>query len=248
MNRKVAAVIICVLLCIITTAAVRLIQINNQKIGTDEKYEQLATEIKNESETEGAVLNPDNLGTNFSGLVQINDDFVGWLRVDSTKINYPVVQSKTDSEYYLNHGFYKEEDSHGVPFIDSECDTENCDNLIIYGHNMRDKTMFGELERYTDSEFFAEKHLIYLDTPNGQSVWQAVSVFRISEKDTQVFPYHKAMQFDNFSASDYLARTRYYAVNFDEEPIEDGTKLMTLSTCEYTLNHGRLVVVAKKIS
>lgn len=241
MKRKAAVVIICVLLCAITTAAVRLIQINNERIKSEEKYEQL-------SPTNNSGTDDTDLNSKFADLIMINDDFVGWLKVDSTKINYPVVRSKTDPEYYLKHGFYKENNYRGVPFIDSACDTEKCDNLIIYGHNMRDKTMFGGLDRYADSQFFNEKHLIYFETPQEKSVWQAVSVFRISEKDTQNFPYHTVTQFDNFTASDFLARTKYYAVNFDDTPIEDGTKLMTLSTCEYTLNRGRLVVVAKKIS
>ena len=118
MNRKVTVVIICVLVGIIAIASVRIIQINDKKYETDEKYEQLAT-------------NSDKTSTDFAGLVQTNGDFVGWLKVDSTKINYPVVQNKANSEYYLNHDFYKNEDSHGVPFIDSKCDYENCDNLII---------------------------------------------------------------------------------------------------------------------
>ncbi len=245
MNRKTAVIIISILLCLMITAIVRLIQINNKKAETDKKFDLLESAIKSESE---AASGSDKSGRDFEELIKINGDFVGWLKVDDTKINYPVVQSKTDSDYYLNHGFYKESDSHGVPFVEPECDTENCDNLIIYGHNMRDKTMFGALEQFADAKFFGENHLIYFDTPAEHSVWQAVSVFRISEKDTQVFPYHKATRFENFSAADYIARTKYYAINFDETPIEQGTKLITLSTCEYTLDHGRLVVVAKKIS
>lgn len=185
------------------------------------------------------------IAAKFESLYEKNNDFVGWLTVDGTNIDYPVLQSKDDPELYLRHDFNKQYDVHGSIFLISECNVFNGDNLIIHGHNMRDGTMFSQLGKFADKAFCEEEHLITFDTIYGETFWKPILVFKISSKGTESFPYHTITDFE--SANDYIERGKYTAIWDSGEDVPDDTRLLTLSTCEYTLSNGRLVVVAKKI-
>ena len=182
-------------------------------------------------------------------LLERNGDFVGWLTVEGTRIDYPVVCSPQEPEYYLRHGFDGAVNSHGVPFMDAACDLQESENLIIYGHNMRDGSMFYDLAMFTNTDFCEQNPLITFDTVSGPTTWQVVTVFKIAERDTRRFPYHMVTEFspETQTAEDYISRCGYYSIWTADIPIEDDARLLTLSTCEYTLRNGRLVVVAKQI-
>ena len=200
-----------------------------------------------ESTVEPTEPEPDT--DRFAELLARNGDFVGWLSVEDTRIDYPVVRSPLEPEYYLKRDFDGNSNGHGVPFMDTACDLWESENLIIYGHNMRDGTMFFDLAKFTKPEFCEQHPLITFDTLAGCTTWQVVSVFKIAAKDTRIFPYHRVTEFspDTQTAKDYLARCAYYAIWTDDTPVAEDTELLTLSTCEYTLRNGRLVVVAKRI-
>ncbi len=179
-----------------------------------------------------------------------NEDMVGWISIPDTNIDFPVMSCDSDPEFYLSHDFYQNPDRHGVPFIDSSCcNIDNSDNLIIYGHNMRDGTMFADLQKYTDEEFCKSHPFISFNTIYSEYTYQIVMVFKIKEADTQKFPYHTISMFSPSSVTvhDYLARAKYYALWSDEQKINDDDKLLTLSTCEYTLSNGRLVIIARRL-
>ena len=179
-----------------------------------------------------------------------NSDFIGWLSIDETNISYPVMQSKYEPQYYLKHNFNKEYDYHGTPFLDANCDIESSDNLIIYGHNMRDNTMFNHLKKFKDPSFCEKKPLIMFETINKSEKWQVICVFKISGKETESFPYHTVNNFDdlNLTVNEYLSQAKKYSIWSDDTPLDKNAKLLTLSTCEYSVDNGRLVVIAKKIS
>ena len=183
-------------------------------------------------------------------LQRLNPECVGWLKIDGTDIDYPVMLSLDDPEFYLDHDFDGNSSAYGVPFIDAS-GTEQSDNVTVYGHSMRDGSMFAQLERFTVPSFCKDKHSISFRTINGEKIYEAVSVFKISEKDVSSFPYHLYHDFSSESmlASDYIARSKYYAIWYDNTAkINDTDKFLTLSTCEYTLDNGRLVVVARAIT
>lgn len=186
----------------------------------------------------------------YADLVAQNGDMVGWISITDTRIDYPVMTCADDTEFYLSHDFYKNADRHGVPFIDSSyCDICSSDNLIIYGHNMHDGTMFADLNKYTDAEFCESHPYITFNTIYAEYTYQIIMVFKIEESDTSKFPYHTITQFDQSSVTvnDYIARAKYYSIWYDEQKISDDDKLLTLSTCEYTLTNGRLVIIAKRL-
>ena len=90
---------------------------------------------------------------NIKELYEINNDIVGWLQIDNTNMNYPVMQTKDNPNYYLKRNFYKEYSSLGTPYMAENCNIETSNNLIIYGHHIKGKKVFGELENYKSKEY-----------------------------------------------------------------------------------------------
>ena len=184
----------------------------------------------------------------YKELYEQNNDFVGWIRIDGTPIDYPVMQSKDNPEFYLKHNFDKEYSRFGVPFVQKNCDIDTDDNIIIYGHNMKNKTMFNALTQYSDREFYDNHKLIRFDTLNDSNLYEVIAVFKTrtySENGFRYYDFIKANTEEEFNA--YIEKCK--ALSFYETGLtaEYGDKLLTLSTCEYTQNNGRLVVIAKKI-
>lgn len=183
-------------------------------------------------------------------LYEKNPDLVGWIKIDNTVIDYPVMQT-TDNEYYLNHDFDKENDKNGSIFLDSGCDIlrEN-DNLILYGHHMRSGNMFGSLNKYKSESYLQEHPTIQFDTLYEHGTYQVMYVFqsKVFSEEEVTFKYY---QFINASSEkefnsymNEMARLSLYDTGVSASY---GDKLLTLSTCDYQENKGRLVVVAKKV-
>lgn len=184
----------------------------------------------------------------YNVLYEQNNDFAGWIRIDDTPIDYPVMQSKDNPEYYLKHNFNKEYSRFGIPFIQANCDIETDDNIIIYGHNMRNKTMFNALTQYSDREFYDNHKLIHFDTLNDSNLYEVIAVFKTraySDNGFRYYDFTKANTEEEFNA--YIEKCK--ALSFYETGLtaEYGDRLLTLSTCEYTQNNGRFVVIAKQI-
>ena len=100
----------------------------------------------------------------YGALFEQNEDFIGWIKIDGTKIDYPVMQSPNNPDYYLKHSFEKAYSDYGVPYIDEACATGISNNLVIYGHHMKNGTMFSDLCNYTDADFCKEHPIINFDT------------------------------------------------------------------------------------
>ena len=108
-------------------------------------YEEIIEVAK---EKENKEENEEQQEINMQELYNVNNDIVGWLKIDNTNINYPVMQTKNTPNYYLRRNFYKEYSQWGTPFLSENCDIQSSDNLIIYGHHINNSKMFGELEHY----------------------------------------------------------------------------------------------------
>lgn len=204
------------------------------------EFEEIAETVK----TNGNEVDEDK----YKDLYEQNHDFVGWIRIDDTPIDYPVMQSKNNPEFYLRHNFNKEYSRFGVPFVQANCDIETDDNIIIYGHNMKNKTMFNALTHYSDREFYDNHKLIRFDTLNESNLYEVIAVFKTraySDNGFRYYDFTKANTEEEFNA--YIEKCK--ALSFYETGLtaEYGDKLLTLSTCEYTQNNGRFVVIAKQI-
>lgn len=179
-----------------------------------------------------------------------NDDLIGWIRIDGTVIDYPVMQHLEEKDYYLERNFDEEYSKHGCIYVREQCNPfKPSDNVVIYGHYKQDGSMFHDLHGYYRESFWKEHQFIEFDTIYEHHTYQILAVFKVNVNDSDFFPYHRfnnaesAEEFDQF-VSDVKSMS-FYDTGVDAEY---GDKLITLSTCEYTLSNGRLVVVAKQVS
>jgi len=183
----------------------------------------------------------------YGSLYQQNNDFVGWIAVDGTRINYPVMQTVENPNYYLRRGFDKTYDYYGVPYAGEHCDLQTSDNVVLYGHHMNSGAMFSDLKKYLNKDFWNTQPYVRFDTMEEFGTYQVFAVFKISATDE--FAYHLFSDAaDRAEFDEYVAqcknRSRY---DTGITPVY-GDRLLTLSTCEYSQTNGRLVVVAKKIA
>ncbi len=187
----------------------------------------------------------------YQQLAGINDDMIGWLSIPDTDINYPVMYTPDDPEYYLHRDFEGDKAASGMLFVDANCDIENGDNQIIYGHNMKNDTMFGTLDKYSDHRFWAEHQYIHYDSLYEEHVYQVVCVFeaRVLNQDEKGFRYYRFYGSENEEEfNEYVEGIKNLELYDTGIDISYGDKLITLSTCAYFTNEGRFVVVAKQIS
>jgi len=181
---------------------------------------------------------------------QLNTDMVGWIAIDGTDISYPVVQTSVDNpDYYLYRDFYGKHDAHGCIYVREQCDVDKpSDNVVIYGHRMKDHTMFGQLAKYEDKAFWQENQYIRFDTLKDRHTYQIVYVFITTATLGEGFEYHTFVDArDTSDWNRFLMHCQKLALYDTGLDIDHGDKLITLSTCEYTQENGRLVVVAKQI-
>ncbi len=185
----------------------------------------------------------------FAELYTMNNHIVGWISIEGTNINYPVMQTPDSQDYYLNRDFNREYSRQGCIYIREACDVfAPSDNLTIYGHRMGDGTMFNDLHKYLKKDFWEEHRYITFNTLTQRSTYEIICIFRIESTKSSSFLYHlfvDAADRDQFDA--YLQNCRNYAVYDTGLSASYGDKLITLSTCEYTRVNGRLVVVARRL-
>ena len=186
-----------------------------------------------------------------------NEDFVGWLRIDGTKIDYPVMQTSVDNaNYYLYRDYNKKNSTPGTIYAREQCDVfKPSDNVTLYGHTMKDGSMFAYLHNYTAKATWDRNSLIFFDTFNPKTgdveyhTYKIFAVFKTSANIGEGFSYHK---FENAATKqdfdDFVSTCKSLAFYDTGVTPQYGDKLLCLSTCEYTLNNGRLVVAAVRIS
>lgn len=177
-----------------------------------------------------------------------NSDFVGWISVEGTNIDYPVMQTIDNPNYYLKRSFEKQYSDYGVPYVQENCDLSLSDNCVIYGHHMNNGTMFADLWKYADENFYREHKTIRFDTLSGFGEYEIVAVFKTVAYSEQGFKYYHFVDAESAADfDDYIAKCKALAIYDTGVTAEYGDRLITLSTCEYSRQNGRMVVVAKKI-
>ena len=237
----------------------RLLDWNKDNTKTNDNINKISNtkteEIKDNENTE-LISTPDDkesdywyyitfplIKVDFTELIKKNEDTVGWINVNNTNINYPVVQS-TDNNYYLTHSYDKKENEAGWVFLDYRNNKDfTSKNNIIYAHSRLDKTMFGSLSKVLKQSWYKDKsnHIIRLSTPTEDSLWQIFSVYVIKEET-----YYITTSWP--SDTEYLdflntikERSKY---NFNTE-LNTNDKILTLSTCysdtERTVVHAKLI-------
>jgi len=258
MRRILAAVLLICSAILLLASSYFLIGRLLQEQKDDVLQEQLKEIYEGDSETDRNedLGNSQKQGTSDSpaikaGLLSLheeNPDCIGWITIEGTSIDYPVMYHPDEENYYLKRDFYGSYSANGCLFISELCDPSDCDNLIIYGHHMNSGKMFAALEGYKHREFYEEHPLITYHTLHGKETYQVFTVFCTPVYTGNDFAYYL------FTKAGAEADYTDYVREIMERSLYDtgisaayGEKLMTLSTCEYSLKNGRVVVVAKKI-
>ena len=227
---------------------------------TSMDYEQLSdlkgsdalseTQEKNDfSLHKSSVKLPDILDE-YKTLYSKNKRLIGWLKIDDTNIDYPVMQTE-NNEYYLDHNFNQEYDKNGSLFLDCDCNVyPRSTNMIIYGHHMKSGSMFGNLQQYAKESYGKKHSVIEFDTIYEKATYQVMYVFRsqVYNENDAVFKYYQFIEANseeefNFYMKEMASMSLYdtgVTANF-------GDSLLTLSTCDSSQTDGRFVVVAKRI-
>lgn len=186
----------------------------------------------------------------FAALRDQNSDFIGWISIEDTKLDFPVMYAPNNKDFYLRHDFNKEYSIYGVPYLDEKTTlgaNDQSENLIIYGHNMKTGTIFGCLTGYKQAGYYEEHPYIQFDTVYGDGTYQVFAAFSIDVVADTSFVYNQYVDMDEATYNEYvdevIARSD---VDTGIRPTY-GEQLLTLSTCEYSTDNGRYVVVARRV-
>lgn len=186
----------------------------------------------------------------FAALREQNSDFIGWISIEDTPLDFPVMYAPNNKDFYLRHDFNKEYSVYGVPYLDEKTTlgaNDQSENLIIYGHNMKTGTIFGCLTGYKEADYYQEHPYIEFDTVYGDAKYEVFAAFAIDVVQDTSFVYNQYVDMDedtyNTFVDEVLARSD---VETGIRPTY-GEQLLTLSTCEYSSDNGRFVVVARRV-
>ncbi|MFG6330092.1 MAG: class B sortase [Lachnospiraceae bacterium] len=215
-----------------------------------------ARKVKRLQEQKNAAYNDTDIPLSdilpeYRKIYKTNSDLAGWIVIDGTDINYPVVQSKVYQEFYLDHNFDGEEDNAGSVFADARNDLMlPDDNIIIYGHNMKDGSMFGTLQYYLDKDYYNKHNMLSFDTLHKHGTYKiaVVGLSKISEESDGTFKYYDFINADSKKAfKKYVENIKKLEAYDTGISLEYGDKLVTLSTCNSVEKDGRLFIVAKEV-
>lgn len=193
----------------------------------------------------------DDILPEYRKMYETNSDLVGWLVIDGTDINYPVVQSKVYQEFYLDHNFDGEKDEAGSIFADARNDVFLPDeNIILYGHNMKNGSMFGTLQHYLDKSYYNEHSIISFDTLYKRSIYKiaVVGLSKISDESDDTFKYYDFLNSTNKKTfKSYVNNIKNLEAYDTGVNLKYGDNLVTLSTCNSVEEDGRLFIIAKEV-
>lgn len=168
-----------------------------------------------ETETSAEPTEQSTTEHNVPALIAVNGDCIGWLSIDGTNISYPVMHTPSDPQKYLRRNFYGKYSQSGVPFLDGRCDLQSI-NLIIYGHNMKNGTMFSDLKRYLDRDFLNAHRTVIFETADGIRYFTVTEVLKTNTSDAW----------------------------YNRITAKGGSRCLILSTCYGSGKDGRLLIIA----
>lgn len=188
----------------------------------DYAEEKQFVDIQNEAQT----MNDNNI---VDKLRKRNKDVIGYLEIPDTTISYPVMQSKDNPDFYLNHDIDKNYSFYGTPYLSAYCDLEKSDNLIIYGHNINGGKMFGALIQLRDENFY-KKHKDILFTTKDKKKYKIFSVISVNKNDFLYWKFVIAQDESDYDT--FINKVRQYSIYDIDITPKYGEKILTLSTCD----------------
>ena len=219
LNKIVNIVLILIIFICIYNISEKLIEYNK----ADNSYEKIRVEKEEEN------------------LYDKYEDYRGWIKIDNTNINYPIVQGK-DNSFYLDKDINKNYLSSGSIFMNYLNHGFNDENTVLFGHHMRNKTMFAQLKKYKEKEFFYGNNDIVIEVENGKVLkYKVFSAYVTDAKDN----YIKTNFDDKARYKEFLEGIKNKSLYKSDIDVNENDKIITLSTCSYEFNDARMVVHGK---
>ena len=223
------------------------------EINENQVNETITEEIVNESTQENIeeTINQENERIlKVQKLQEENPDIVGWLEIEGTSINYPVLQGD-DNEYYMTHNYKKQKSKNGSIFLTKDYDWSiPSSNLLIYGHNLSNGTMFQELLKYEKEEFYKKHPIIRFTTNNEDAEYEIISAFKSRvyyKSEKNVFRYYYFVNAKTEAEyNEFVQNAKKASLYNIDKTAQYGDQLITLSTCSYHVEDGRFAVVGRK--
>lgn len=234
----------------ITAAAVLVFSLGNLLFYLYDDYHSKKTEDQLRELKEQAELEIPDVLPEYSSIYNENSDTIGWLKIDGTGIDNVVMYAPDEIEKYLHADFYGNYSYRGCLYVDEYCDILRSDNLIIYGHNMKDGSMFGSLMNYADEGFYEKHKYISFDTIYEKQTYEVVAAIKtaIPAAGEECFRYYEYTGSDDVKMFneyvEFIEENRLYPT---DAKLHEGDSILTLSTCAYHADDGRFIVVARKI-
>ena len=259
MKKKICMILVAVFVAVLGTSTYFIIDHHKESNKQAALYGELADLVNAAAQTDAATEPAEQIPYSeekmllpeLAELYQQNGDLVGWISISDTNINYPVMQSVNEPNFYLKHGFDKEYSDYGCPYVQEDCDVqEPSDNLVIYGHHMSNGSMFAHLEKFKSKDFWSEHRMITFNTLTDKQEYEIVAVFRtvVYTDSPEAFKFYRFIGAESANEfDDFIAKCKELSFYDTGVTAEYSDKLITLSTCEYSRNNSRLVVVAKRI-
>ena len=226
---------------LVCTAAIIVYLISSAK---EKQTNEDVRDLKNNGTKVAEVLDE------YAGVYAENQDTIGWLKIDGTAIDYVVMYAPDEIEKYLRTDFYGNHATGGCLFVDEYCDIDTSDNLIIYGHNMHNGTMFADLLKYESEDFGLEHRTIHFDTIYEKHDYELVAAIYTDldgdeETGFRYYEYVGANDEESFEKyCDFIEKNRLYDTGVTLRP---GDRILTLSTCSYHSDDGRFILVARRL-
>ena len=201
-------------------------------------------QVKIEKQIDEVIKNDKEQSSRVKKLIKKNKDVIGFIEIPGTTISYPVMQTKDNPDFYLNHDINKDYSSYGTPYLSAYCDLKTSDQLIVYGHNMGYNKMFGVLTNYRDESYLKAHPSIILETKNKKSEYEIFAVMSVNKYD---FPYWSfVMAKDEAEYDEYVEKVIHYTLQNCTHKPNYGDQILALSTCDNRRGHDyRFVVMAK---
>lgn len=247
MKKIIRVILIIFAIGIMGYSGYKLLSIYREYAAGEKLYDDYANRFIIDRAEEAAELNEEDekksqISIDFDALFAENQDIVGWIYSEDTPISYPIVQS-SDNDYYLRRMLDGSYNIAGSIFMDYRNSSDLTDsNTIIYGHNMKNDTMFGTLEKYGDQEYYDEHPIIYYMTPEKTYEIQLVTGY-VTDAWSNTYTIPQTIEEQNELSKEMISKS-----SFDGDySFEEGDNLITLSTCAYDFNDARYVVIGRLV-
>ena len=215
---------------------------NISEVYLSDNSEEVDANSKNVNEALDNLVNYKNkvINANEEELKSINNNYEMWIQIPNTEINYPVVQAE-DNEYYLKHNFKNESNMSGTIFVDYRNNIDEDKNIIIYGHNMRNGTMFNNITKFKDESFFNNNNTINIIRNNTLYQYEIFSVYVEDESKVSLDTEFA----DNEIFVNYALNEGAKSIYNKNITITEEDKIITLVTCSYEYTGARTILVGK---